>query len=76
MADHYLKFERKPFQIFWFKLASGETVSYRFSREESSEKVGRLVESGAMIIPDPFRKGAPLGGFKQGGEPTSREYYD
>lgn len=68
MADYYLKFI-KPFKIFWFKMPDGETLSFRFNREEAAVRVGKLVESGAELLPDPFRKGAPLGGFKaaQGG---------
>ena len=64
MVDRSIKFIPKaPTQVFWFKMPDGRTQSFRFNQDQASIKVGELVESGATIISDPFRKGAPLGGF-------------
>lgn len=55
-------FEKK-YRCIWIKEPSGEVKSYRLEKEELKERLESILSSGAVQIQDPFRKGAPVGGF-------------
>ena len=60
MANDSIVFNpRRPFQVYWFKMPSGQVQSFRFKSEETCERVGELLAAGATLIPDPFRRIVP-----------------
>jgi vancomycin permeability regulator SanA len=54
-------------KVVWMKFPSGEIQSFLLSEDNYKQKWDRILKAGAKEIPDPFRKGAPLGGYKYEG---------
>jgi hypothetical protein len=54
-------------KVLWFKFPSGEVKSFLFKEDEYKSKLNKVLSSGGREIPDPFRKGAPLGGYTHEG---------
>ena len=52
----------------WFRLADGQTISYVKTLSEIEDFVLQMEAAGHAHILDPFRKGAPLGGFQAEGD--------
>lgn len=52
----------KPFRVFWLE-RDGQVVSFRVGREEATAWLASMRADDWSLIVDPFRKGAPVGGF-------------
>lgn len=54
--------DNNRYSTHWFRMPSGKVTSYRWREGEVQQKRA-LLPHGAIEIEDPFRKGAPLGGY-------------
>lgn len=55
--------DSRPYVTEWYRFPTGSVISFRWSRETYHEKRKLVSKAGAVLIEDPFRKGAPVGGF-------------
>lgn len=60
LPAHYQ--DNNRYSTHWFRMPSGKVASYRWREAEAHEKRA-LLPRGTIEIEDPFRKGAPLGGY-------------
>ena len=63
MDDYHLK-PKRIYNTIWFRLPSGKVQSYRFKTEQARARIEEMKQKGAVVLEDPFRKGAPIGGYK------------
>lgn len=56
-------FEKKRAKTLWFRFPSGEIKSFLWKPEDIERRKMEKLSLGAIEIRDPFRKGAPPGGF-------------
>lgn len=52
----------------WFRFPDGTVQSFRFHRDRYQEMRSAVIRRGGVRITDPFRKGAPLGGYSDNRE--------
>ena len=55
--------DQRAFVTEWFRFRDGTVQSFRFHRDRYQEMRSTVVKRGGIRVEDPFRKGAPLGGF-------------
>ena len=53
----------RPHRVRWYRAPNGHMVSYQFNREENAERHRAMLRHGHIEIENPFRKGAPKGGY-------------
>lgn len=56
--------DNRYYQAHWYRLKNGKIASYRFCGDGAQEKHEKMLRKGAVEIEDPFRKGAPMGGYR------------
>lgn len=52
----------------WYRFNDGTVQSFRFHRDRYQEMRSTVIKRGGTRIQDPFRKGAPLGGYSENRE--------
>lgn len=63
LAD-YFQVYTAAYSTEWFRFPDGTVTSYRFHRDTYQQKRKAVEDKGGVKIADPFRKGAPTGGFQ------------
>lgn len=48
---------RKPHRVLWFRFPDGKIQSFRWGREVLQERLESTLSLGAVVLPDPFKKG-------------------
>ncbi len=60
--------DHRAFRTEWFRFPDAPVQSFRFHRDRYHEMRAAVIRRGGMQIDDPFRKGAPLGGYSDNRE--------
>ena len=56
--------DHRAYRTEWYRFPDKTVQSFRFHRDRYQEMRTAVIKRGGVRIQDPFRKGAPLGGYR------------
>jgi hypothetical protein len=57
--------DQRAYKTEWYRFPDGSVQSFRFERDRYLVMRTTVVRMGGVRVEDPFRKGAPVGGFNE-----------